>query len=272
MRIPILMYHMVNDQPQPADARFCCRVGAFRRQMEHLRQSGYQVIRLDDVLALEADMAMPGQKPVAVTFDDGYLDNYENALPILAEFGFPSTLFVVTDCVGGENTWMQGNGSRPRKLMSWRHLQKLPSLQCSVGSHTRTHIDLAEAKPDSAWAEIEDSKKRLEDRLGRPVAHFAYPYGRFSQDSPDMVKQSGYQSACSTRSGFNTPGTDPFVLHRIEVYGSDSLFNFRMKLLLGTNDGSLQSVLAYYWSRVLSRVGERGKGRRGEGETERGGD
>lgn len=127
-----------------------------------------------------------------------------------------------------------------------------------MGSHTRTHVDLADAQPETALAEIQNSRKILEDKLGQQVEHFAYPYGKYSQDSPNMVRQSGYRSGCSTRSGFNTPRTDPFVLHRIEVYGSDSLFNFRMKLLLGTNDGSLQSVLAYYWSRVLSRMAERG--------------
>lgn len=122
MRIPILMYHMVNDQPQPADARFCCRVGAFWRQMRHLQQSGYQVVNLNDVVALETDDVLPGRKPVAVTFDDGYQDNYEHALPVMTEFGFPSTLFVVTDRVGGQNDWMQTKGSVPRRLMSWQHI------------------------------------------------------------------------------------------------------------------------------------------------------
>ena len=102
--------------------------------------------------------------------------------------------------------------------------------------------------------EIVDSKARLEDILSHPVHHFAYPYGLYNDTARALVQQSGYLSACSTRSGFNNNKTDRYELRRIEVFGSDRLWNLKQKLKFGTNDTSWTLPAKYYLRRALSRL------------------
>jgi hypothetical protein len=106
--------------------------------------------------------------------------------------------------------------------------------------------------------EIADSKARLEDLLSHPVQHFAYPHGIYNKAVRSTVQQSGYLSACSTRSGFNNNETDRYELRRIEVFGSDRLWNLKQKLKFGTNDDSWTLPLKYYTQRVLSRLSGKG--------------
>jgi peptidoglycan/xylan/chitin deacetylase (PgdA/CDA1 family) len=125
----------------------------------------------------------------------------------------------------------------------------------TIGSHTCTHVRLTEIDADTARNEIAASKAELESMLGREVRHFAYPYGLFDDAVRAMVSQAGYASACSTRSGFNRPGEDPFLMRRIDVAGTDRLWQFRQKLRHGTNDTSRWLPLAYYARRIGARLG-----------------
>ena len=254
VKVPILMYHMVCETEDAKEKRYCCHPEAFKKQMAYLKRAGYQVIGLDDLInSIMNSTALP-QKSIAITFDDGFADNYENAFPVLQECGFPATLFVVSRLVGCSNEWMQKNGFPRRELLGWNALREMSSNGINVGSHTITHPSLTDIKTEFARDEIANSKVELESELGEPVSFFAYPYGLLNEQVEKLVVEAGYIGACSTRSGFNSEHANPFALRRIEVYGDDTVWNFIWKLKFGTNEGTWTLPLKYYWSRILDRL------------------
>jgi len=255
-RIVILMYHIIDWSKAERESKYCCLPLRFAQQMEYLSKSGYSLINLNDVAdILDGDKSIDSDA-VAVTFDDGFEDFYRNAFPILSRFNVPATLFMVSDRIGGDNDWMHCSGSPKRKLLSQSELSELADNGILIGSHTRTHPKLNEISGDKSflYEEIHDSKCELENKLGCDIQHFAYPYGLFDDTAVESVKQSGYRTACSTRSGFNRSEIDPFLLRRIEVFGSDRLWHFKQKLKFGTNDMSVLFPLRYYFSRAKSNL------------------
>lgn len=248
------MYHMVRDTEDPEEKRYCCHPEAFKRQMSYLNKAGYRVLGLDVLVnSIKNGSTLP-EKSIAITFDDGFADNYDNAFPILKDYGFPATVFAVSRLVDRTNEWMQNEGFPRRKLLGWRELKEMSVNGVTIGSHTTIHPSLTNIEAESARQEIIKSKSDLEDALGKPVHFFAYPYGRFNEEVEKFVREAGYLGACSTRSGFNSDHANPFILRRIEVYGTDSLWKFILKLRFGTNEASLALPLRYYWSRVLHRL------------------
>ena len=245
---------MVCETDDPKERRYCCHPDAFKQQMTHLKNAGYQVVGVDDLLNCIKDGTTLLQKSIAITFDDGFADNYENAFPVLKKYGFPATMFVVSRLVGRTNEWMQEKGFPKRELLEWSRLKEISANGITIGSHTTTHASLTDMDTESARHEIINSKSELEDALGKPVRYFAYPYGRFNQQIEELVAETGYLGACSTRSGFNSKDVNPFAMRRIEVYGTDTLWNFIWKLKFGTNEDNWALPLRYYWSRIVDRL------------------
>lgn len=248
------MYHMVRESSHPGEKRYACPPAMFRRQMAYLKRSGYRVISLGDLTKSLTEGAQLNGKQVVITFDDGFRDNYTNALPVLKEYGFPAAVFVVSGSVGGTNDWMVQNGYPRRELASWDELRQMAEQGVEIGSHTVTHCSLDTAEEGSSACEVRDSRHQIGESLGKPVRFLAYPYGRLAPGTPALVKAAGYDAACSTRSGFNNAGTDPFILRRLEIYGTDSLWRFALKLAWGTNDASLAVIGRYYLSRFKERL------------------
>jgi peptidoglycan/xylan/chitin deacetylase (PgdA/CDA1 family) len=119
--------------------------------------------------------------------------------------------------------------------MSWTQIHEMHRGGITFGAHTRTHVDLAQAAPDLARQEIEESRVALERELGTPVKVFAYPFGLYNDAARLIVQEDGFEGACSTRPGLNTLATSNFELHRCEVRGTDSLLHFTRCLLLGSD-------------------------------------
>lgn len=222
--------------------------------MKWLIDSGHYGVDLDAVLGHITGGAPLPQRAVHVTFDDGFVGVLEHALPILRSLGIPATLFALSGQTGGTNAWMSSRGSPRRALLSAAHLRILAHEGMNIGSHTRNHARLPDLSAEAAQSEITDSKRELEDMLGREVVDFAYPYGLFNAAVREMVLRAGYRSACSTRSGFNRPGEDPYLIRRLDISGRDRLWQFRQKLRLGTHEASRWQPLAYYGSRVAARL------------------
>jgi len=142
--------------------------------------------------------------PVILTFDDGWVTQYENALPLLSKYHFPATFFVVTDYIGH------------RGFVSWPQLQTLITDGMKIGSHSRSHPRLAKiADPAQLWDQIYNSKIALESQLEIPVAEFAYPYGSHNTAAVEMVKAAGYRVGRGCCSGVAHTSTDVFVLRAI---------------------------------------------------------
>lgn len=251
----ILMYHIVAEPLSGQEARFCCTPRRFEAQMRHLRSAGMRLLTLDEIAdALDGRAEWPNEG-VAVTFDDGFADTFANALPVLARYRIPATMFALSDRIGAGNDWMSARGFPARRLMSAAELKEMAAAGITIGSHTRTHPRLPELDPEQKQDEIRGSRTRLEDLLGRRVDHFAYPYGLFDEGARRAIEAAGYRSACSVRSGFNGPGADRFLLRRVEVFGGDTLWQFRQKLKFGANRVSRLYPLRYYAGRIASRLG-----------------
>jgi peptidoglycan/xylan/chitin deacetylase (PgdA/CDA1 family) len=251
----ILMYHQVDCPRSEQERRFCTPPDEFARQMAWLRRAGYRSVGLDDIREHVAGERPLSGNAVHITFDDGFAGVLDHALPTLEDNGQQATLFALSGRTGATNDWMSQRNFPRRALLSAEQLRLLADAGVTIGSHTRTHARLTELPPRDASAEIAASKAELEDVLGRPVEFFAYPYGLFDANVREMVANAGYGAACSTRSGFNRPGEDVFLLRRIDVFGTDRLWQFRQKLQFGTNESSRLMPLAYYGQRVAARLG-----------------
>ena len=252
-RATILMYHILDAPRSEQEAKYCCLQGRFREQMAWIAGTRNPV-SLDTLLAgLDGKAELP-DNAVAVTFDDGFAATFEHGTPILTQYRIPATMFIVADRIGQDNDWMHRRGMPQRSLMDTEQIREMHAADITIGSHTLTHPRLPECRPEEMSREIAESKARLEDILSHPVEHFAYPYGLYNDMAHAQVEQAGYHSACSTRSGFNNTETDRYELRRIEVFGSDRLWNLKQKLKFGTNDDSWTLPAKYYLNRVLSRL------------------
>ncbi len=236
MPVTMLMYHVIAAPKNAAEARFCRTPDAFRKDMEQIRQAGYQVLPFASVLDGIAGRVELPDKAVAITFDDGIACAFENALPILQEFGYPASVFVVSSRVGGYNDWCEVFGFPRRRMLTTSEIRALAEFGVDIGSHTANHLWLGKTEETVITKETQDSKAVLEDILGREVSHFAYPFGSWNPMTRNAVIEAGYTGACSTMSGWNRKGTDPYLLRRSEIKGSDAPWQFRMKLRFATND------------------------------------
>jgi peptidoglycan/xylan/chitin deacetylase (PgdA/CDA1 family) len=200
---------------------------AFGRQMAALKALGFQSIPLSNLNSQEA------KKPIVITFDDGYENFYQHALPSLKKHNLTATVFLVSQQVGGSNAWDVAEGDVEERLMTADQIAASQNQGIEFGSHTRNHANLAKASPETAWDEIANSKIDLEELLNQKVETFAYPYGAETGETRKMVEKAGYRVACSTRKGTNDTGTDPYALKRINIRRDTALPFFVLKIWRG---------------------------------------
>jgi peptidoglycan/xylan/chitin deacetylase (PgdA/CDA1 family) len=201
----ILTYHSLD----ASGSAISITPGLFRSQMEVLARSGTPVVPLLSV------QQHPGS--LALTFDDGYLNFFEHALPVLLEFRFPATVFVVTGYCGLQNGW-RSRQRRPARLelMGWRELREASRLGVAFGVHTVSHPDLRTLSEDEVARELADCRASLEDHTSQAVDSFAYPYGIWSPAIRLAVSRQ-FRLGCGTAPGFVDSRPDPFVLPRLDV-------------------------------------------------------
>lgn len=213
--VPILMYHHVDVVPKGSSVHVSPE--AFERQMEFLKIHSYRVIPLADLVEKLKKRSNIPAKTVVITFDDGNLNNFKNAFPILKKMDFPATIFMITDNIGKEG-WL-----------SEEDLRILDESGISIGSHTAHHAYLPDLDEEMIDAELVQSKARLEDLLGHPVTLFSYPAGGATQDIADHVKATGYAGAVTTNYGKGR--RDAYRLHRIKIKDAGgNLFGFWLKV------------------------------------------
>lgn len=220
----ILFYHRVSDDRDElaVDPR------AFRRQMDYLATESYRVV--DVVQASELlDEGRPCRRTVALSFDDGFVDVAEQALPLLAERGFCATVFVAPAVVEG---WAKFGWYRSQPpVLGWDEIVELDREgTLRFEAHSLTHPNLLALRDRAAWEEIVGSKISLEARLGRPVVAFCYPSGLFGARERELVAAAGFRVAVSCEPGLNTSGTDRLALRRRQVDRRDGLLDFRAKV------------------------------------------
>jgi peptidoglycan/xylan/chitin deacetylase (PgdA/CDA1 family) len=173
----------------------------------------------------------PVARHLAITFDDGYRDNFENARPILEALSLPATFFIVSQWMGTD-TWPWWDRERGVRYpwMSWDQVRELSRRGFEIGAHTRTHPDLGRLDGAAAWDEMAGARAEIEGQLGKAVDLFAYPYGgraNIADSNRRLVKAAGFRCCCSCYGGLTDRGADPFHLQRIAVsqwYGSPHQF------------------------------------------------
>jgi len=158
---------------------------------------------------------------LAITFDDGYADNYEQAAPILERLSLPATFFVVSRWIESNVVpWWDRKQSARHPWMTWDQVRDLARRGFDVGAHTRTHADLGQIGGRVAHKEIAGGRAEVEQQLGRPVDLFAYPYGgrhHLSESNRTRVKEAGFRCCCSCYGGLTRDGADPFRLDRVAI-------------------------------------------------------
>jgi peptidoglycan/xylan/chitin deacetylase (PgdA/CDA1 family) len=216
--VTVLLYHRVTD-----GARDDLTVGIeqFDRQMALLRQH-FEVVSLSDLLSWQ--VVPRTSRPLAcVTFDDGYLDNYSNAAPILMRHEIPAAFFVSTGIVGTDRRFPHDirRGNPPIPVMQWDHIRELHRAGFLIGSHTVNHIDCAAEPEDVVRAELEQSREDLRREVGLSQVIFSYPYGGRRHMTPErleLVKQAGYIACVSAYGGSNVGRIDPFNVLRSAIH------------------------------------------------------
>lgn len=221
VRVPILMYHHVADVAPGADAvrrDLSVSPAAFSQQMDYLVSHGYQTISLLDLVEhLDNGRDLPA-KPIILTFDDGYDDNYAYAYPILRLRKLTGTFFIITDFVG-----------RPEH-MTWPQIVAMSRDGLSIEAHGRTHLDLSMLGPgDTTW-QVAGSKAALEEKLGLPVRFYCYPSGHYTAQTVSILSNNGFLAAVSTANGATQRANGLFELARIRMRGSDTLDSFIYKV------------------------------------------
>jgi peptidoglycan/xylan/chitin deacetylase (PgdA/CDA1 family) len=220
----ILFYHRISDDRD----ELAVRPSSFRRQMDFLASQSYRVVDVPEAADLLDRGAWPS-KTIGLSFDDGYLDVAEQALPLLQERGFRATVFVSPAVVDGwaSFSWYQ---SQP-PLLGWDEIVELDR-DGTLGfeAHTLTHPNLLTLRDSAAREEILGSRLALEARLGRPVQAFSYPAGLFGPRERGFVAEAGFRVGVSCEPGPNTPDTDRLALRRRQIDPRDSLLDFRAKV------------------------------------------
>ena len=189
----------------------------FTEQMRILYELGVRVVPLAEIHQVLRTARDP-EPMVVITFDDGFQSVYEHSLPVLERYGFPATVFLVTDYCGKTNSWP---GQPPyierRSLLQWSEIKEMNTTGITFGSHTRTHPDLRTLAARDAEEELVASKKAIEDATGRSVDTFTYPYGAYN-DTVKRLTQAHFAVACSTTLGFIKQDSDVLTLERLDMY------------------------------------------------------
>jgi peptidoglycan/xylan/chitin deacetylase (PgdA/CDA1 family) len=209
----IFMYHSISEGPGPTRTS----PALFRAQLAALADAGCTVLSLDDAgRRLRARRPLP-PRVIVLTFDDGYVDFASAAFPALQEHGWTATLFVPSGRVGGRSDWPGVPPADVMPLLGWSDLEALAARGVEIGSHGVTHADLTGVGAAEAHQEIGASQSRIQERLGRPVPVFAFPFGR-STPALRAVAARRYTAAVGTRMRRAAPGVDVHDLPRIDMH------------------------------------------------------
>ena len=230
MRVPVLMYHYISIPPPDADAiRLDLSVTpqAFDQQMAFLVSNGYRTVRVSDVAEHLLSGAPLPEKPIVLTFDDGYADNYKAAFPILKKYGMTATFYVIAQFTEDQ---------RPG-YATWEQLREMANAEMEIGSHSIDHSDLRGRSIAFLTNQIAGSKQVIESRLGITVKTFSYPSGKYDAKTIAVLRANGYLGAVTEIQGLQQTTNDIFELRRVRIRGSYSLADYAYWLNWFTNSG-----------------------------------
>jgi peptidoglycan/xylan/chitin deacetylase (PgdA/CDA1 family) len=252
-RIPILMYHSLSRHAQPRFRKYALSPARFAEQMAYLARQHYETFTVSQyVKSRTTNIPLPDRAAV-LTFDDGFADFFEEALPVLKHYGIVATIYISTAFVNGTSHFLQREQETDRLMLTWEQLIEISASGIECGAHSHRHLQLDVVPMNIARSEITYCKEILEEKLNQTITSFAYPYGYYRPAVQNLVRQAGYLSACAVRYAMSSPTDDIFALSRLIVPGDTNLQKFA-ELLAGRGP---QLKPAYERVRALAWRGAR---------------
>jgi peptidoglycan/xylan/chitin deacetylase (PgdA/CDA1 family) len=212
--VPVLMYHSIDDRGK--ETKLSLSPESFARQMEFLHKYRYNVVGLDKIAIYMRKKEKIPPRTVAITFDDGYYNNYQYAYPVLKRYGIPATIFIIIKMVGQPG------------YLGWKEIKEMSdSGLITIGSHTMSHLWMPAMGTRQLADELKASKDILEEKLGKSVDTFCYPIGAHDERVKKATEASGYACAVATNPGRHEPSDDIYAIKRIKISRtSDNLLVF----------------------------------------------
>jgi len=222
--VPVLMYHSVSDAPAAGTRALSVRPAMFAAQLRYLRRQGFSGLTFGELCQRRRSGQPLPARPIVLTFDDGYADLIEEAVPIMIEQGFPATVFVTTGWLGGMARYAAGTPLD--RTLSWGQLAELSSAGVEIAAHSHSHPQLDQISEPRLRVELARSRRLLEDRLGHAVCSLAYPYGYSSKRVRAVAREIGYRQAAVVANAVAPSACDPFRVPRLTIRRSTSLAVF----------------------------------------------
>ena len=214
LEIPILMYHNILANHEAGGTPSSIYEHQFEEQMNYLAENNFETITLPDVLELTNNKNKNTKKPVVITFDDGYENNFTYAFPILKKHNLKATIFIIVNRVASAN------------YMSWQQLEEMSNFGIDMQSHTFSHKPLETLSTTAITHELQASKKILGERLKKPVDFISFPHGSCNKNIIENTKKLGYQGSCTSQPGIFNSHDSPYNIKRIDVRRSYDIQDF----------------------------------------------
>lgn len=245
--VPVLMYHHVN--PHSGDI-VTVTPEIFEGQMAYLHKSGYKTLKIDELLSyIHGDLPLK-QKAVVITFDDGWLDNYLYAFPVLKKYAINAAIFITTGWIDKASEKQSGTfqnmpthreskqliakGDEQKVMLNWELIEEMSvSGLVEFYSHTKNHKKCDRLPGKELLEELNESKKVIEERLGKVCPYLCWPYGKYNDTALHIAKDVGYRAIFTTKHGVVKPGSDPLKIKRIVI--KDNVAWFKKRMLIYTS-------------------------------------
>jgi peptidoglycan/xylan/chitin deacetylase (PgdA/CDA1 family) len=231
-RLPILTYHHVGPSKPDVHPLLTVAPDDFAKQVAWLAHRGYSSITTPDWTKWLAETRPLPKKPVLITFDDGYDDIAQYALPTLSRYGFTAVVYIITGLIGKTNEWDQRIGRGELRLMTAQQIKEWAAKGIEIGSHTRDHPDLRSLSQSELEDQVFGSAADLQRILGKAPASFAYPFGHFNQAVRDCVARA-YQTSVTVVERLCSDQDDPWLMPRLWTRPTEGLSIFKQRVKLG---------------------------------------
>lgn len=214
--VPVLMYHSIdyekgNELRVPKEK--------FKEQMQYLKDNGYTTLTFDELYNFLINNKPIPEKSVVITFDDGYEDNYSNAYPILKQFGFNATIFVITNAIDNEKAFLTS-----------AQLNEMEQNGIDIESHTLAHDELNKLPYDKQVETLRGAKEFIEKKLNKEVKYIGYPFGKWNDDTIKALKETGYTMAFTTVGGWSNKSQGIYTLRRVYISANHDINEFKRRL------------------------------------------
>lgn len=228
VKVPVLMYHRIEVNPNKNDT-WQIGLNEFKQEMSYLKNNGYTTLTNDQFYDIITKKAPMPAKPILLTFDGATLDFYNNAYPVLKQYGFNSTEYVVTDQIG--TSW--GSPSDMIRIMNEGQLKTVANNKVELENHSTTHGHIANLSTAELTKRVSGATNKLQSMTNKPVNYFAYPFGESSTNFVNVLKSLKVKMAFKVGGGLATDSSDLMNMPRIGIVNTDNITTFTRKITTG---------------------------------------